>query len=120
MAKLNLSYDDNTVCWSQGIYRLANAQKQEKVDVNDLSSLVNFTLLPNPAQDFVNVYYDGANSEKCILQITNSNGNEVVKINLPNDKTMFTFKTDNFANGVYQVSYTTATSQTIKKLVIVR
>ncbi|MBK9479016.1 MAG: T9SS type A sorting domain-containing protein [Bacteroidetes bacterium] len=120
MAKLNLNYDDNTVCWSQGIYRLANDQKQGKVDDKDLSSLVNFALLPNPAKDFVNVYYDGANSEKCIWQITNSNGKVVARINLPNDKTMFTFKTDNFVNGVYQVSYTTATSQTIKKLVVVR
>jgi hypothetical protein len=120
MAKLNLSYDDNTVCWSQGIYRLAATKKEEQHLENELAGSINFTVLPNPAKDFVNVYYNGTTSEKCILQITNSNGNEVVRVNLPTDKTMFIFRTDNFANGVYQVKFSTASSQMVRKLVIIK
>jgi PKD repeat protein len=120
MAKLNLSYDDNPVCWSQGIYRLAATKKEEQHLENELAGSINFTVLPNPAKDFVNVYYNGTTSEKCILQITNSNGNEVVRVNLPTDKTMFIFRTDNFANGVYQVKFSTASSQMVRKLVIIK
>jgi len=75
---------------------------------------VALTLYPNPCQDFV--VLETSNQERGTYQIFNTNGEEVGRGNLFDQRTKFS--TTELPSGIYIVSLTTETGAMKKKLII--
>lgn len=99
---INMSYDDYTVCWSQGIYRKASPTQNQNDEVLGGTGGFKIALSPNPADAEINVYYTGLATNSATLEIINLAGELVLKrIELPSIKTSTTINTSTLANGVY-------------------
>ena len=92
------------------------------VSVNDIKNTTQFTVYPNPANDYTSIAFSLDKTEKVILTIVNLLGKEISK----EEKVLFSGKTterldvSNFQNGVYFINLQVGSKITTQKLVITK
>ena len=108
----SITYDDQSVCLGQGIFRM-NGQGNAKMNT------VQLEIKPNPSRDLVEIKIVGIKSENCDIQIIDLEGRALLnhnKINLTN----FKVNTSTFSPGVYIVKVRVGENiQLQEKLVII-
>ena len=92
------------------------------VSVNDIKNTTQFTVYPNPANDYTSIAISLDKTEKVILTIVDLLGKEISK----EEKVLFSGKTterldvSNFRNGVYFINLQVGNKITTQKLVITK
>ncbi|MDB9910442.1 T9SS type A sorting domain-containing protein [Flavobacteriales bacterium] len=92
------------------------------VSVNDIKNTTQFTVYPNPANDYTSIAISLDKTEKVILTIVDLLGKEISK----EEKVLFSGKTterldvSNFQNGVYFINLQVGNKITTQKLVITK
>jgi hypothetical protein len=92
------------------------------VSVNDIKNTTQFTVYPNPANDYTSIAISLDKTEKLILTIVDLLGKEISK----EEKVLFSGKTierldvSNFQNGVYFINLQVGNKITTQKLVITK
>ena len=92
------------------------------VSVNDIKNTTQFTVYPNPANDYTSIAISLYKTEKVILTIVDLLGKEISK----EEKVLFSGKTterldvSNFQNGVYFINLQVGSKITTQKLVITK
>ena len=92
------------------------------VSVNDIKNTTQFTVYPNPANDYTSITISLDKTEKVILTIVDLLGKEISK----EEKVLFSGKTterldvSNFQNGVYFINLQVENNITTQKLVITK
>lgn len=89
----SVEYNDDAVCLLDGIYRSGY----------DNINLDEFVLMPNPANESVQVAY--INNELAIqsLRLIDLSGREVYSVELENPFRSYTLNTTNLSSGLYRV-----------------
>ena len=92
------------------------------VSVNDIKNTTQFTVYPNPANDYTSIAISLDKTEKVILTIVDLLGKEISK----EEKVLFSGKNterldvSNFQNGVYFINLQVGNKITTQKLVITK
>ena len=92
------------------------------LSVTNLTKTTNFSVYPNPANDFTKLTISLEKAEKITITIVDLLGKEIAK----NEKTIFagitneTLDVSNYQNGIYFINLQIGTSVTTKKLVITK
>lgn len=107
-------YDDDNNCLQQGYYRLAN----ETISSNAVSEI---EVLPNPADNYVDVIlkkeYDGI----CKISITNVYSKVLFKQSFDCSKKQHRVNTSSFLNGIYSVQISVnGSTRHVTKLIIAK
>jgi hypothetical protein len=86
----------------------------EKGEGNSLTTFEQLTVVPNPAKDAINIYYDGAIALPAKLHIYNINGQLIKSVSMPNTNG-FSLNIADLKAGLYycQVQGTSATNKIV-------
>jgi len=110
----NIDYNDQSQCLLEDIYKKPSPTK----NVNSFSEI---SIVPNPADDKVNIILTGTQNGICKIEISNALGKVILKDEINCKEKSHSINTHNFVSGVYFVKVQLENSTyKIAKLIIER
>jgi len=105
-ARGGIHFYSDTLLDSSLVLSIANIEKEQ----------INFNIYPNPTEDFFTIEFENNTKEKIELQIINSFGILIEKIDLKTTKTII--NTSNYSKGIYFVKLNKGQNSSVQKLLI--
>lgn len=118
---LDYNFYDNSPLNGINYYRLKEVDIDGKFTYSDTRSVLfanrlQLSVSPNPAHDFINIYVSNTTNETYHIQLTDTNGKLLKKID--SNEQHLLISTSNFAKGVYFIKYIDNNLVTTKKIII--
>ncbi|HNU48307.1 MAG TPA: T9SS type A sorting domain-containing protein, partial [Bacteroidia bacterium] len=111
----SIAYDDDGNCLQSGIYR------KSKDTATELKTTEGIQIIPNPANDKIEIKLNGINDGICRVQIKNMLNEIVYDDVFDSKKQKHTISVSNLSQGVYSLSVNAVGKKsTINKLIIAR
>jgi hypothetical protein len=108
------SFDDKTVCLSQGIYRDAEVSSTHLKDAD-------FKLVPNPASDYFQLQWDDAQISVKSISIYDSRMQKCMVLNTGKSNAQLNINIEALPPGVYTVALHRYNNSIVyKKLIVIR
>jgi hypothetical protein len=113
----SIQYNDPLACIQAGFYRTPNSTN----DLINYSQLSEISLIPNPANDYVEVKIKNLVGGKTSIQITGTGGEEIINKTLKANENTTHISTQNILPGVYYVRILNGRKvYPVEKLVIIK
>ncbi len=105
-------YDDQAECSLQGIFRQANLKDKHIPKIN---------LIPNPANESVEIYFKGYQIGLCRLLVSNTMKKKILTIDFDCSNEFYKLNTSKLSPGIYSIEFIINNIHIgTEKLVIVR